>query len=257
MKKFISVFLTLCLLITLSATLASCKHECEFSDEWSSDDDSHWHECTNANCDEVDDKEDHEWDEGVITTKATQDTDGVKTFTCTVCKETKTEAVKFAGLSEEEWNAAFASEVFENFAYQENATTTGSGVSVATETQYKFTKDNAWVKATVAEQTQESYAPDIASVNEARNSLLNSIKEIAVYDSYKYDEETKTYKATKEINIASLNASTSDITLTFDDGKLVEAKYSISFTQNNIEFSATSTITISHYGTVVLARPLT
>ena len=257
MKKFLSVFLSLCLLLALGATLTSCQHECKFSDEWSSDDGSHWHECTNANCDEIDDKEDHKWDEGEITTKATQDTDGVRTFTCTVCKETKTEAFKFAGLSEEEWNAAFATDVFENFAYQEVATTTGSGVSVATETYYKFTKDLAWVKMTVAEQSQESYAPDLDSVNEARNALLNSLKELATYDSYKYDAETKTYKATKEINIASLNASTSDITLTFDDGKLVEAKYSISFTQNNIEFSATSTITISHYGTVVLARPLT
>ncbi len=36
----------------------------------------------------------HKWDDGVITKAATCKEDGVRTFTCTVCKETKTEAVK-------------------------------------------------------------------------------------------------------------------------------------------------------------------
>ncbi|MBE6680413.1 MAG: hypothetical protein E7598_07845, partial [Ruminococcaceae bacterium] len=35
------------------------------------------------------------WDDGVITTEPTADADGVKTYTCTVCGRTKTEAVKF------------------------------------------------------------------------------------------------------------------------------------------------------------------
>ncbi len=35
----------------------------------------------------------HSWDEGVVTTKATTYKDGVTTFTCTHCNETKTEAI--------------------------------------------------------------------------------------------------------------------------------------------------------------------
>ena len=41
----------------------------------------------------------HDWDEGVITTKPTEDADGVKTFTCSKCNETKTEAVTFKIMS--------------------------------------------------------------------------------------------------------------------------------------------------------------
>ena len=35
----------------------------------------------------------HTWDEGVVTTPATETTEGVMTFTCTVCGETRTEAI--------------------------------------------------------------------------------------------------------------------------------------------------------------------
>ena len=36
----------------------------------------------------------HTWDSGVVTTNATCTSDGVKTYTCTVCGETKTETIK-------------------------------------------------------------------------------------------------------------------------------------------------------------------
>ena len=39
----------------------------------------------------------HSWDEGVITTEPTCKDKGVKTFTCTVCNETKTEAIDATG----------------------------------------------------------------------------------------------------------------------------------------------------------------
>ncbi len=39
----------------------------------------------------------HSWDEGVVTTEPGEYTDGVKTFTCGVCKETKTEIIPALG----------------------------------------------------------------------------------------------------------------------------------------------------------------
>ena len=36
---------------------------------------------------------DHDWDEGAVTTPATKDAEGVKTYTCKRCSETKTEAI--------------------------------------------------------------------------------------------------------------------------------------------------------------------
>ena len=212
MKRIVSVVLFLSLLLTLSVSLASCMHKCEFSAEWSKDEVSHWHACTGEECAEIADKADHTWDEGAITTKATQEADGVKTFTCTVCSQTKTEPVAFTGMTEEEWNAAFTDSVFENFSYNEKAMTTGSGVSVGSETTYKFTVDNAYAKMTIADQSQEAYAPNTTEANALRDQLVQSIKDLTPYDSYQYNAETKTYKATKPVEIAALGASTSDIT---------------------------------------------
>ncbi len=43
---------------------------------------------------------DHQWDEGVITTEPGCVTDGIKTYTCTICKETKTEVIPATGHTE-------------------------------------------------------------------------------------------------------------------------------------------------------------
>lgn len=229
--------------------------KCVLSTDYQKDEASHWRTCTNAGCTELYEKADHTWDEGEITTKATQDADGVKTFTCTVCAQTKTESVAFTGMSRFEWNAAFADSVFENFAYKESATTTADGFSVDVEQIIKFTKDKAWQKITVLGQSQESYAPDEETANQARTQLVNSLKEITDYSSYRYDAETKTYKATKEIYVASVDAATSDITLTFDNDRLVEIKFSVNATKDGFNYTGVETITISDYGTVVLPLP--
>ena len=63
-----------------------------YSSVWSSDVDDHWKICTECKAIVVD-KEAHKWNEGEITTPATTTSKGVKTFTCEVCKATKTEPV--------------------------------------------------------------------------------------------------------------------------------------------------------------------
>lgn len=60
---------------------------------WSKDATNHWRECTVSGCNEQLDKAAHTWDEGTVTTPATFTSDGVKTYTCTVCEKTKTETV--------------------------------------------------------------------------------------------------------------------------------------------------------------------
>ncbi|MCD8375349.1 MAG: GDSL-type esterase/lipase family protein [Oscillospiraceae bacterium] len=44
----------------------------------------------------------HSWDQGAVTTQATATADGVKTYTCTVCGESKTEAIVATGTDVEE-----------------------------------------------------------------------------------------------------------------------------------------------------------
>ena len=64
--------------------------------EWTSNDDYHWHQFA---CGTIMNKAAHTWGEGVVTTPATCTTDGVKTYTCKVCSETKTEPIKASGHS--------------------------------------------------------------------------------------------------------------------------------------------------------------
>ncbi|MBQ7291046.1 MAG: hypothetical protein IJW76_04895 [Clostridia bacterium] len=227
MKKFLSVFLTICLLCVISTMLVSCIHICEFSGN-------------------------HVWDEGVITKKATQDADGVKTFTCTECKQTKTEAVEFTGYTLDEWNAIINSYMFENFQYTEVSKTSGNGITISSETNYKFTKNYAYVKVTIGNQSSSRPISNITDINTARRELINSIIEITHYGSFEYDPETKTYKAKSPIEISSLNTSTSKITLKFSEDKLTEIFYGVAFKQNGVTIVSESTITLSDYGTVVL-----
>ena len=57
------------------------KHDAEY----------HWYQC--SQCDEISGKEEHQWDDGTVTTEPTQETEGEKAFICTVCGETKVEPI--------------------------------------------------------------------------------------------------------------------------------------------------------------------
>ena len=65
----------------------------EFAAEWSSDGASHWRSCTHEGCNEVTDKTEHCYGEGIVTTPATEEADGVMTYTCLICGYKKTDAI--------------------------------------------------------------------------------------------------------------------------------------------------------------------
>ena len=70
------------------------KHAADTS-KWSSDETKHWHECT---CGLNMDAAEHTSDGGKVTTPVTETTDGVKTYTCTVCGYViKTEIIPATG----------------------------------------------------------------------------------------------------------------------------------------------------------------
>ena len=61
--------------------------------EWLSDAEGHWKVCETDGCGEMTEKVPHEWDGGVVTTAATCETDGVRTFTCVDCNYTREETI--------------------------------------------------------------------------------------------------------------------------------------------------------------------
>lgn len=70
-------------------------HVHTFSEDWSKDENYHWHAATCSHTNEVEGKTEHKWNDGVITTPATAENDGVKTYTCIICDATKTESVEY------------------------------------------------------------------------------------------------------------------------------------------------------------------
>ena len=72
-------------------TLPQLQHN--FATEWSHDDTNHWHACTDEGYEDLKaDEAPHSWGEGEITTEATYDAPGVRTYTCE-CGATKTEDI--------------------------------------------------------------------------------------------------------------------------------------------------------------------
>lgn len=103
MKKFLIIILLLALCGCSSVINDQIKgeHTHTYSSEYSYDDTNHWHSSTCSH-DVVSNKAKHNFDSGVVTKKATDEEEGIRTYTCQICGYTKTE--KIAKLSAEEKN---------------------------------------------------------------------------------------------------------------------------------------------------------
>ena len=107
-KKYsVIVFSLLLIIATIAAAIAfsgcsnnkdnsekpkdEAKHN--YSEEWTSDNLYHWHECLDENCTSVKDKEYHSWDKGTVTAQPTYETSGEIVYTCLKCKKSKVEVL--------------------------------------------------------------------------------------------------------------------------------------------------------------------
>ena len=95
MKKRLIVLVSSLTLILLVTLLSGCTSECDhkFKDEWTSDEFSHWHACTNEECKTKKDSESHVWGDAVVTTEPTCTEYGIATRTCIVCEATMADPV--------------------------------------------------------------------------------------------------------------------------------------------------------------------
>ena len=69
--------------------------EHSYPSTWNHDASSHWKECTA--CHERSAQASHAWDKGVVTTAPTSSKPGIRTYTCTVCGQTRTESIPATG----------------------------------------------------------------------------------------------------------------------------------------------------------------
>lgn len=100
MKRFFSYLVpVLGMSVVLLAGCGGQETSHNYSSDWSYDESYHWHECTDEGCSEVEGKAAHTFGSAVVTTEATGKTEGVKTYTCSVCGYEKTESIPALGNS--------------------------------------------------------------------------------------------------------------------------------------------------------------
>ena len=78
-------------------TIPVIEHEHSYSEEWSSDENNHWHEC---DCGAKADTATHTYGDWKVTKEATETEEGSRERTCTVCEYVQTEAIPAAGTGE-------------------------------------------------------------------------------------------------------------------------------------------------------------
>jgi hypothetical protein len=85
----------------MTYTCGTCGHtkteeipmtEHTWTDWYPDGDENHKRDCMDDNCDKFETLP-HEWDNGIVTKEPTEQEEGVKTYTCTVCSHTKTESI--------------------------------------------------------------------------------------------------------------------------------------------------------------------
>ena len=138
------------------------EHVHSWASSWTSDPDYHWHVC--EGCSEIKDKAAHTWDAGTVTKEAGPYTTGVKTYTCTVCSQKKTEDIPATG----------GGEVEGAFTFTDSALNTPQEIHTAN--QKKYLNLNI--------QYYNITASDLTSCNASGNSNQSTPNKVTVSWSY-------------------------------------------------------------------------
>ena len=268
MKKIISILLTVCLCASCAAILTACDedHEHVFKTEWAKDATHHWHECEGDNCLAFSDKAEHTWNEGEITTDATADAEGEKTFTCTVCGATKGESVEFVGITEEIWQESLAEQKFDNvtvhYSFKTPEMTQNHIVKIANDEVYR----EATMIGDGFDYTDSVFYTGEEGILQRDMFLSVFLALLADRDHYVYDSETGLYLSPNEVtttlpmdedNIYAKEVMTNGKAKFDSTGKLEEFSCSLteSIYKNDVlegEVSGEVVWTFSDYGTTVI-----
>ncbi len=176
--KIFFVVLMLTVLFSLTYAITACvlrtddsKHTHTYSSTWSYDASYHWQAC--SRCDEVRNKSEHDWNEGVVTLQPTETGEGIRTFFCKVCGQTKIESVPSLTNHEHSysvdwtwndthhWRKATCVHTTERTDYAEHAWDDGVDTKIATETEVGVKT----YTCTVCTKTRNEVVPQITHVH--------------------------------------------------------------------------------------------
>lgn len=202
MKKLLTTVIAISLCLSAGLLLSSCEegHTHSYKTEWTTDATHHWHECEGENCLIPADRAEHTWDEGEITTDATADKKGEKTFTCTVCSAERTEDVDFEGVTEEAWQESIAEQKFDNVTVNYSFKTTGSEQTHVV----KFADGRVYRHMSISVPDSEPYTMEMTFTGdeaEVQKAMFLNIflTLLAERDNFVYDAESNSYNAPDEV----------------------------------------------------------
>ncbi len=279
MKKIVSMLLVVCMCLSVGLTLSACSHEHTYQTEWSKDATHHWHKCEGADCEEVIDKAEHTWNGGEITTPASKDAQGVKTFTCTECGQTKTEPVEYVPATTttlENWNKAF--DLGENWVialvathpvleqkiemtnkrdgnkfYSLEIMSDSTGNVLENYEDYDEISNGVWYWIHKDPETGDFIkSPQSESVDVALAQRLETFLPTAIrnFSDYEYSEDLKAYVA-DSIVIAQTSMEITNVAISLEDDKIVSVSYNINMGGAIIPYSMTFT-----YGNAEVVLPV-
>ena len=83
---------------------------------------------------------------------------------------------------------------------------------------------------------------------------ISDIVDMLDYDNFTYDAEAKLYRAKGKVTVPWDNSEPSDVSVKFENGKLVEMKYSHTETEadSGLDMDYDNTVSFIDYGTTVI-----
>ncbi len=213
-----------------------------YADAWSYDETEHWHACTVDGHTDVANKAAHEWNDGEITTEPTATASGVKTYTCTVCKATKTEEIPYKNIT---FGHTLQLKTIEPWGIYFNAIVRLSGKTI----DYSTLKDYG-VYVLRSDDVANDFEPTKVNVltSEFSKKYDKSSSALSMIDNntriqLTYDESLYTYEMAKELFVMFYAEDEYGV-MHYGDVKTRSMKSTIETYLNNSSSYNTETITL-------------
>ena len=188
MKKIGLIVLLLCALVAV-AFFARPQHQHEFSEKWEQNAESHWHVCVDEACGEKADLAKHTFGEGIVTTPATEEAEGVMTYTCTVCGFEKTESIEKLPPHEHSWET--------EWSYDENGHWHASSCGHDDTEKEAHMYDDGFIEKEATEKEEGVIVFTCVDCGHSYNNAIPVLEHKHVYsDVLSYDEFDHWYATT-------------------------------------------------------------
>ena len=147
----------------------------------------------------------HKWDSGKVTKSPTCTLAGVKTYTCTECKETKTETIAPKGHSYGAWKTVSAATVFAAEVQQRTCSACGQTEkrSVGTKLKPTATVNVTTIPMKLKQSTTKVTVSGLANGDSVKSWQSSNTKIVKVDNKGKITAQGKTGKATITVTLAS------------------------------------------------------